>query len=179
MENNVATENILIPNIDKETEQLFTNILERGERVIRTYRPNRKAVWWEVLFPILVMPFLWPFVIFIFPILIPVVKAYLKKRAYAITDRRILVRGGIIGVDFKSLKINSINASTVHVGLIDNIAKQNTGTIEFGSPSTPIGVKDASGMKANPFIFHYIPSPYDELRDIQEHIDAIQDADKK
>ncbi|MCL2860876.1 MAG: PH domain-containing protein [Firmicutes bacterium] len=173
MENNQTNQ-----NIDKEAECLFSNILEKGEVVVRAYKPNRKAVWWSVLFPILVIPTNWPFLPIILPIVLLVMRAYLNKRAYAVTDRRILVRGGIIGVDYKSLKINSINATTVRVGFIDNAAKQNTGTIEFGSPSTPIGMVNANGTR-NPFMFVYIKNPYDELREIQEHIDAVQDAEKK
>ena len=101
---------------DAETEKLFQNILERGEEIVRTYRPNRKAFKTSVYLPFLLVPVIgWVMLILAFPVIFFVVRAYLNKRAYAVTDRRILVRGGIIGVDYKSLKINSINATTVFV----------------------------------------------------------------
>jgi len=159
---------------DEAVAKLFDNVLERGEEIVRTYKPNRKALRTSVFFWFIVIPLLWPILILGFPIIFPVYRAYYNKRAYAVTDRRILVRGGIIGVDYKSLKISSINATTVRVGIYDKIARQNTGTVEFGSPSTPLGATNASGMRLNPFVFGFITNPYEELREIEEHIDRVQ-----
>jgi len=163
---------------DEAVAKLFDNILEKGEVVLRTYKPDRKTLRTEWFFWWLVIPLMWPFLILCLPVLIPVFRAYYNKRAYAVTDRRILVRGGIIGIDYKSLKITAINATTSRVGLMDKIAKQNTGTIEFGSPATPLGATNASGVRINPFVFGRIVNPYEELREIEEHIDLVQSAVK-
>jgi len=159
---------------DEAVARLFDNILEKGEVILRTYKPDRKALRTEWFFWFWVIPLLWPVFILLLPIMWPVFRAYYNKRAYAVTDRRILVRGGIVGTDYKSLKISAINATTARVGLMDKIAKQNTGTIEFGSPATPLGVTNTSGVRVNPFIFGRIINPYEELREIEEHIDTVQ-----
>ena len=47
----------------------------------------------------------------------------LKNLEYAITDRRIIVKSGIIGIDFKSLTFPEIENVNVKVGLIDKMCK--------------------------------------------------------
>lgn len=47
----------------------------------------------------------------------------LKNLEYAITDRRIIVKSGIIGIDFKSLTFPEIENVNVKVGLIDRMCK--------------------------------------------------------
>ena len=94
----------------------------------------------------------------------------MSKRAYAVTNKRIIVRGGYVGVDYKFLEFKSINATTVRVGIIDKVSKTNTGSLEFGSPANPIGMRDSSGMKFNPFEFLYIENPYEEHKKIKQII---------
>ena len=163
----------------QEFENVFSNILEKDEKIIKAYRPNRKTVWTAVFFWMIVIPLFWPILILGFPIIYPIYRLYLSKRAYAITDRRILVRGGIIGVDYKALGLESVNASVVNVGINDKVARRNTGTLEFGSPSTPIGMTNAQGGRANPFRFVHVDNPYQEHKEIQEIIDKVREEHKK
>jgi hypothetical protein len=163
----------------KNLQDAFNNILERDETIAKIYRPNRKAIWVQWFFWPVVIPFCWPFLIIGFPIIYPCYRLYLSKRAYAVTNRRILVRGGIIGIDYKAIGLDSINASTVYVNINDKIARRNTGTLEFGSPSTPIGMRNPQGGRANPFRFVHICNPYEEHKQIQEHIDIVREKASK
>ena len=163
-------------------EKLFENILERDEKIVKIYKPNKKAYRTNVFIWALI-PLTWPFYLLMLtiglPIFLPIYKAYYNKRGYAITNKRIIVRGGIIGVDFKVMSIESMNASVLKVGFIDKVARANTGTIEFGSQSTPIGARATNGGAANPFIFAHIQDPYKEHKEIQEHVDKVRESKRK
>ncbi|MDE6361894.1 MAG: hypothetical protein K2L53_02845 [Clostridia bacterium] len=73
-----------------------------------------------------------------------------------------IVRKGIIGVDYHSLDFQNITASSVDVGLFDKSKNATTGTIFFRSSSGFIK-------------FQYVENPYDLLREIREHIDSINE----
>ncbi len=47
----------------------------------------------------------------------------LKNIEYAITDRRIIIRSGVVGIDFKSLNYVEMEGVNVKVGLIDKLNK--------------------------------------------------------
>ncbi len=87
------------------------------------------------------------------------------KTYYAYTNKRVLIRHGIIGVDYKSLDKKSIGAVTVNVSLLDKMVRKNTGTIMFGSMSSPFGTN------ANIFRFENITDPYDIYKEIKNDID--------
>ena len=94
-----------------------------------------------------------------------------QKRYYAYSNKRILIRSGIIGVDFKVLEYKLLGAMTVNVNVLDKILGGNTGSIRFGSASSPIfgfGVGKASAMNA--FAFNHIERPYQLLREIKKTI---------
>jgi len=59
----------------------------------------------------------------------------------------------------------------VNVNVLDKILKRNTGSIQFGSPSSPMA-SAASGYYFNPYIFKHILRPYDTLREIKECMDT-------
>ncbi len=88
-----------------------------------------------------------------------------KKTFYAYTDKRILIRHGIIGVDYKALDRKFIGATTVNVSLLDKMVKKNTGTITFGSMASPIG-------QAQVYKFQNIVNPYDVCRRVKIDLDS-------
>ncbi|MCM1043682.1 MAG: PH domain-containing protein [Corallococcus sp.] len=49
--------------------------------------------------------------------------AELKNLEYAITDKRVIVRSGVVGIDFKFLNYVEIESVNVKVGIIDKIFK--------------------------------------------------------
>lgn len=96
---------------------------------------------------------------------------YYKNVYYAYTNKRILIRKGIFGVDYKSLDIKMIGASTVTVSLIDKIIRKNTGTINFGSMASPIN----GTTSVNNFILSNVVDPYGLYKEIKNHISTIND----
>jgi hypothetical protein len=106
--------------------------------------------------------------VFLFVVSVAVFLASLayRKRYYAFSNKRILIRGGVIGVDFKVLEYKLLGAMTVSVNVVDKILGGKTGSIRFGSASTPI----VSGAETNPFSFTHVEKPYELLREIKKAI---------
>ena len=89
-----------------------------------------------------------------------------KNIEYVITNKRIIIRSGVIGVDFKEINLDQIGAVTVRVDFLDKLVKPNTGTIYFGSASTPI-VQSDKGNTGLQFKFADIENPYEEYKRIK------------
>jgi hypothetical protein len=178
-------------------EEKFNDIIEKGEKIIKVYKPNKKKFWWFVAFclfwssiwavvmlilsltlpeewlideggngkiPMLIISIGWiasSLISLIFPHL------YYKNKYYCYTDRRVIVRSGVFGVDFASLEFKSLTATMVSVSLLDKILRTNTGTIRFGSASSQMtNVNGAS----TPYAFRHIEKPYEVMREIKERI---------
>ena len=186
-------------------EAKFTDILEKDEKVINVYKPN-KCKFWTVVILTALLCYVWYYAIlfgaipesgksfdsslfwmlfgiasalFVVSMLLHILFAalYYKNRFYAYTTKRIVVRGGIIGIDYKSLEFKHLTATTVYVSFIDKILRRNTGSLRFGSPSSPIG--GSMHTMNNPYTFQHIVKPYDTLREIKERIDACEKKDAK
>jgi len=187
--------------MDKEYKQkIFDPVLEKGEEIVGAFKPNRKKFWWQTWLTVFVCT-VWFFLVPIallfdetgyvgvgtafwvsFGIvmgitLITIAVAWLcgalwlKNTYYVYSDRRILIRTGIIGIDYKSLEYKSLNATVVRVSLIDKIVGKNTGTIKFGSPSSPV-LNIWSG-NSNQYMFCHIEKPYENMKIIKEHIHDV------
>ena len=91
-----------------------------------------------------------------------------KNTLYVATDRRLIIRSGFVGVDYKEISIKSIQAINVRVDALDKLVKPNTGTIYFGTTSIPI-INDKSG-KTTGFQFENIDNPYENYKKLKEII---------
>ncbi len=96
---------------------------------------------------------------------------YYKNVYYGYTNKRIVIRKGIFGVDYKSLDIKMIGASTVNVSLMDKLLKKNTGTLHFGSMASPIN----STTTVNNFILSNVNDPYVLYKEIKNYISDSED----
>ena len=96
-----------------------------------------------------------------------------KNTYYAYTNKRVIIRKGIIGVDYKSLDMSMIGAVTVNVSVLDKIIRKNTGSIAFGSMASPIG-----GESGHMFKFAHILSPYETYKEIKNVIDEYKNSKK-
>ncbi|MCL2570264.1 MAG: PH domain-containing protein [Firmicutes bacterium] len=180
-------------------ELMFEPVLEKNEKILKIYKPNKCKFGWYVFLLsfvswiwLLAVPvgFLWydgawrgfetPFWValwitlgvLLLVVLITIFCSVLwyKNRFYAYTSKRILVRGGIIGIDYKSLEFKSLTATVVKVSLLDKLVRKNTGTIKFGSPSSP--VFSMMGSHSNQYMFNHIEKPYETLKEIKELINT-------
>lgn len=91
---------------------------------------------------------------------------YYKNVYYGYTNKRIVIRKGIFGVDYKALDIKMIGASDVNVSLLDKVMKRNTGTIQYGSMASPINGTTPVGN----FVIANIEDPYNVYKEIKSYI---------
>lgn len=174
-------------------EKLFESILDKDEKVEKVFKPHKGKFFvstflsWGIMF--LMFALVAVFAV-LFPdeggvidkiyVLIPIgafvlcmlvvwlfAGIYYKNLYYAYSNKRIIIRSGIFGVDFKSLDMSMIGAVNVYVSLIDKILRKNTGSISFGSTASPIGY----GQNASIYKFNHIKQPYDTCKEIKSFID--------
>ena len=174
-------------------ESLFGPVLDDDEDLIKVYKPNRtKFFFLNILSTLLI--FLLFLTISIFAILFPedgskgnpiyilipiglfvlvlglyitIIIFYYKNLYYACTDRRLIIRSGVFGVDYKSLDISMIGAVDVSVSFVDKLLKKNTGSIRFGSTASPI-----NSTNTTPYKFGHIIDPYESCKYIKNIIDT-------
>ncbi len=176
-------------------EKLFEPILDNDEKILKMYAPNKKRAWFGTIAWIVLMA-LWliPSTVIAFVsggdgviagilfaafdlmfLIVPIVLIALwcGKTIYAVTNKRIIIRTGYIGVDFKSLEYHMLGAIAVNVNVWDKILRSNTGSISFGSMSSPL-----TNQGAAKFAFLFVNKPYETNKEIKAIIDEYR-FDKK
>ena len=100
----------------------------------------------------------------IFTFVIPSIVRY-RRSLYVITNKRVIIRSGFIGVDYKSLDIKDIITINVRVDFLDKLVNPNTGTIMFGSAASPL-IQNGNKQTAS-YSFLCIENPYEAYRTIK------------
>lgn len=196
--NEIQDSNLKQGKIDFEDElfRKFNDIIESDEKIVQGFKPVKSKVFasnflcWFVflgIFTVVVMLVLWldsgvvmsekiigtsivgGIFLILFSIVLWFTILYYKNTYYVYTNKRIIIRTGIFGVDFHSLDIGNIGASGVTVSLLDKILRKNTGSIKFGSNSSPI-----NGQNASYYGFLHVENPYQIHKEIKEYIKTIQ-----
>ena len=181
-----------------QDSNLFDNVLEKNEKVIKIIKPNKLklfvywlgyAFWinvWIALIGIIPMigtsletntNFPWQYymivvgvIVIIFVVTAILAQIYYKNNYFAYTNARILIRSGIIGIDYKSLDMRYVGALNVRVGFWDKVLKQETGTITFGSMSSPMATSKAVGYN-----FAHIEKPYELYKEMKQVVEEVKE----
>ena len=144
-------------------EHLFDDILEKDEQIVKIIKPSKSRYWKVFLMPLIIPIFLPHFIVIMACTLfftIPLLYAHSYKNLYyAYTNKRLIVRRGTIGVDYRTLDYKFITSTTVDVGLLDK-GKTKTGSLSFKSPTASIH-------------FDYVENPYDLMREIKEYMNIV------
>lgn len=184
-------------SVEDQVIRLFDDVIEADETIQKGYKPNKKKVFASfIIFDVIVAFFfsitilgMWldgeipqkekiigtcivaGVVLLIVALTMWFVSLYYKNAYYVYTNKRIIVRTGVFGVDFHSLDIENIGASNVCVSLLDKMVGKNTGSIRFGSNSSPI---------TNSYYgFMNIENPYQVYKEIKGYIQTIQTSEKE
>ena len=90
-----------------------------------------------------------------------------KRALYVVTNKRLIIRSGFIGVDYKSIELKYVGLVNVRVDFLDKLSGGNTGTITFASPAIPMnGQNNVHGA----FSFASVENPYDVYKKVKEYI---------
>ena len=184
-------------SVEDQVIRLFDDVIEADETIQKGFKPNKKKVFASfIIFDVIVAFFfsltilgMWldgeipqkekiigtcivaGVVLLIVLLTMWFVSLYYKNAYYVYTNKRIIVRTGVFGVDFHSLDIENIGASNVCVSLLDKMVGKNTGSIRFGSNSSPI---------TNSYYgFMNIENPYQVYKEIKGYIQTIQTSEKE
>ena len=95
-----------------------------------------------------------------------------KKKAFCVTNKRVIIRSGIIGTDFKTLEFDLVGGISVNVGIFDKMMKPNTGKISFASAASPV-LNNGKGVST--YVFTAIENPYDAYKRIKEIYDDYKE----
>ena len=163
----------------------IANILVPGEKVIWEERPNYQSyllssIFGSILFSVLFVGLItlaffkdWPMVMisiiiaFVGSIIFSLISY--SRIHYALTNKRAIIQSGIIGRDFRSLEYDKINNATASVGLVGVIFK--TGNIIMSSGELELtGSGNSSSVQSRKDMFGNVPSPYEVLRILQQHL---------
>lgn len=180
-------------------EKLFENILDEDEKVVKVLKPNKAKYFFGVMFGTCAMVLFFlalsllamfvpeegftappaiycliPISVGIVVIALAVLFTYLSytKRHYAYTNKRIIIRCGIIGTDYKSLDMDMIGAINVNVSIFDKLLRKNTGTVAFGSLASPMT------NNGSMFSFYSITDPYSFYKEIKLVINNMKKQEK-
>ena len=92
-----------------------------------------------------------------------------KKTYYIVSNKRLIIRTGFIGADYKSIPLETVGVVDVRVDFLDKLVKNDTGTIVFGSASSPVVNRENTI-----FAFSHIDNPYQSYKEVKEIISNKQ-----
>lgn len=104
------------------------------------------SIWFLLFIPLLLIVII--FLIFLPGFYIGLVH---KNLYYAITDKRAIIQGGLIGRDFKFIDFDKIANADVDVGVFDKMFNKNTGSIVIMSASLGPGSVQMLKNIENPY----------------------------
>ena len=91
-----------------------------------------------------------------------------KRTLYVVTNKRLIIRSGFIGVDYKSIELKYIGLVNVRVDFLDKICGGKTGTITFASAAIPLLTNQSNTNRA--FCFMCVENPYEVYKQVKEYI---------
>ena len=187
--------------VEDQIIRLFDEVLESDEKIIKGFKPNKiKLIFSKFLLiglPCLFIAFFGLLTYFIpdnqtsytaslvimivafslslllFAMGMCFVVLYYRNTYYVYTNKRLIIRTGIIGIDFKRLDLNNVSEGEVYTSFIDKMLRKNTGTIKFKS-----NYAQMSSINGN-YIFAHIEKPYDVYKEIKTLINEVQSNQKK
>lgn len=120
----------------------------------------------DIMAPIMFLVFSTPFLIMIVLSIVGYIVRY-KRTIYVVTNKRLIIRSGFIGVDYKSIELKYVGLVNVRVDFLDKFCG-NTGTVTFASPAIPMtnGQNNVNGA----FAFRCVENPYEVYKKVKEYI---------
>lgn len=140
--------------------KIISQILEPGEKIIWEGNISRTLVGFQIFSIIVILTFLVIFFRSLTQSLLLVIIAfsalyfaYKLIQKFVLTDKRLIIKTGLIGADFRSIYFTEVRSADVRVDLIDKMF--NIGTIRIN-----IGLVASSGMTNKSMATAYIVLPH-------------------
>ncbi|MDO8499161.1 MAG: PH domain-containing protein [bacterium] len=97
---------------------------------------------------------------------------------YAITQKRVVLKYGLIGADFKSVYFDQIKNIMVDVGLIGKIFGTGTVNIDIGATETFVTSGKVGGVRTKPVydVLKDIDNPYEVYKLLQQSLEGRKES---
>lgn len=95
-----------------------------------------------------------------------------KVTVYAITDKRLLIKSGLIGADIRSIYFDQVKTAFVDVGIIGRIFGTGTIKIDTGRMTS----SDKGNIRTQYDMFKYIQKPYEVFTHIQGYLSGRKES---
>ncbi len=177
----------------------FEHLLDEGEEIIKEIKPLKKPTnlgswicvavlaFFAIVFT--VIPFLVndfnefaPMLGIAGMCLIPaVIGAILtpiayKKYLYCITNKKVIIRSGIIGIDYRVIELDSITTVDVITGLSDKLCGYKTSTIAFYNASNSCNAPNGQGVSYKKNAFLHIENSNEIYKQVKALIKNAKDS---
>lgn len=157
--------------------KIISQVLEPTEKIIWKGNISRTLIGFQIFISIAILTLLAIFfrpltrsLLFVLIALNAFYFAYQLIQSFILTDRRLLIKTGLIGADFRSIYFTEVRSADVRVDLIDKIF--NIGTI-----SVNIGLIASSGTTnkstaVSHIILPHLENPYFVYQKFQETLNS-------
>ena len=99
---------------------------------------------------------------------------YVKE--YVVTEKRVLIKSGLIGTDFNSIYFTEIKSASVNVGLIDKLLAVGTISLDTGKVTS---TSDKNGVTSVQTVYDkllHIDAPYEVYKYFQDALTRRQES---
>lgn len=157
--------------------KVMSQVLEPGEKIIWEGNISRILIGFQIFITLIILTFLAIFfrpltqsLLFVLVSLSALYFAYQLIQKFILTDRRLLIRTGLIGADFRSIYFTEVRSADVRVDLIDKI-------FNIGTLSVNIGLVASSGTTnkstaVSHIILPHLENPYFVYQKFQETLNS-------
>ncbi len=100
-------------------------------------------------------------------------------KIYVITDKRVLIKSGLIGTDFNSIYFTEVKTANVNVGLIDKIFSVGTINIDTGKIETVVSGSGDNRQSRTQTVYSkllHINNPYEVYKYFQTTLTGRQES---
>lgn len=100
-------------------------------------------------------------------------------KIYVITDKRVLIKSGLIGTDFNSIYFTEVKTANVNVGLIDKIFSVGTINIDTGKIETVVSGSGDNRQSRTQTVYSkllHINNPYEVYKYFQATLTGRQES---
>lgn len=161
----------------KHMSKIISQVLEPTEKIIWKGNISRTLIGFQIFISIAILTLLAIFFrpltrssLFVLVALNALYFAYQLIQSFILTDRRLLIKTGLIGADFRSIYFTEVRSADVRVDLVDKIFNIGTISINIG-----LIVSNNKSASTTQIVLPHLENPYFVYQKFQETLNSHQE----
>jgi len=157
--------------------KVISQVLEPGEKIVWEGEISRALIGFQIFIAAIIIILLAIFfrsltqsVLLVLLSFSAIYFTYRLIKKFILTDKRLLIRTGLIGADFRSIYFTEVRSADVRVDLIDKIF--NIGTISVNIGLIASGGVNNKSTATTKIILPHLDAPYFVYQKFQETLNA-------